>query len=204
VGSIIVLGMIVLFVGGAVGGTALAVSLMGRDKRSRPALTDGRRDPMNLRLNDVLVHFGTTWIVAGRLRCDEPGTTWFIYRLEDGDQERYLRVRRLDQLQMELIETCQEQPRGAGDPARQLAHDGTDYTLKGWAQVRVLHEGRTGRVGSRLELHEYGAPGQKVVLLERWAETEWMGVGRRLEVHHLEIFPGDAVEDDGQTAPDVG
>ena len=97
--SLIILGVIALAITGGIG-VATSVAFASRDKMSPKALPSAKRDALSLRVDDVVVHLSTTWVVSGRIRCDDAGTTWFLYRLDDGGASAWLRARFSDTLKL--------------------------------------------------------------------------------------------------------
>lgn len=184
----------VVVVAGA-GAVGLGVAVAGRNRaaKSPAALPPGGLDVMSLRVNDVVVHLDATWMVVGRLRYDHTGQTILMYRMEgDGGAVAYLRARFEDRPLVELVE--QVEARAAqGTPAQSVLWEEATFQLRSWGQVRVDHAGQTGREGARAEFHLYAAPGERVLLKERWGEEEVTMVGRSLRPEHLELLPGDHV-----------
>lgn len=159
-----------------------------------PQLPSGDRDPLTLRVRDVVTHGGETYLVEGRITFEEIGQRWFAYRLADQDRDIWLRAQEQDELRTWIL---REEPslRSAEPPGEEVTFEDRTYRLVRRGEANVEHQGRTWRESvRRTPYFVYHGPGDHALFIERADEGFQGQVGRRVEPRMLELLPGDLVK----------
>ena len=154
----------------------------------------GEPDLLNLRLNDIVSHFGTDYIIEGKLTYWDDGFTWVTYMLVDGDDVRWLAVEQDDFLEVTMWEPVHDLPLRAPLPEH-VEYHGERYRMTERGQARVNQQGRTGnRTGMQMEYYEYESPSESYLSVEKWGAQIEASIGHEVNPAALEILPGDQIE----------
>ena len=73
-----------------------------------PASNAGRKNLMDLRLNDIVSYFGQDFQIEGRIEYWDEGYRWISYMLVDGPQVKWLSVEEDDRLEVSLWDEVTE------------------------------------------------------------------------------------------------
>ena len=192
---LIVAGFLVVAGGVVAGGTIAYARRRRRLESPAPlALPAPERNPLNLRVRDIVTHLDRDYIIVGRIVFREAGRTWYAYRLQDGLRIRWLRATMGDTIQVIMVER-EEGLDFATQPPERIAQGLVTYRLVGRGDARVEHSGSTGREElSRVEWFDYEGPADHVLYIERWGARCSGMVGRSIDATQLEFLPGDLVE----------
>jgi hypothetical protein len=154
------------------------------------ALPPAERTLGNLRVDDVLQHLGTDWLVEGVLSLAEDGRGTRVCALSDGSKIRYLFTSTIEDDPVFL--DAASELRVDGDPDTVSAR-GQTFTLKTRAAVAMQRAGivlaERGRADSRVRFAEYAAGGQRLLVIH-FADGSDAFVGERIASHLVEILPG--------------
>lgn len=149
---------------------------------------------MNIPLKSIVSHFGTDYIVEGRLTYWEEGFTWITYMLVDGTSRRWLSVEEDDGLEVSLWDPTSglalQSP-----PPEFIDYQGERFRMIESGEARVNQEGQTGgKTSMDMAYFEYEGEGDSFMSVERWGSKLEASVGKQINPAELEILPGDLVE----------
>ena len=155
----------------------------------------GERNVLNLQINDIVSHFGTDYIVEGRLDHWEEGWTWVTYMLKDGDKTRWLSAEEDDELEVSLWREIDDLHLSGPRPPEFLEWRGVKFRMVEYGTARINQQGRTGRkTGLSADYWEYEGPNGEMLSVERWGNEYEVSIGEEVNPYALEILPGDAVD----------
>lgn len=189
---------------GLAGATAYFVMRSRDDQRALPGretagqleteLGTSDRSLMELQLQDIVSHYGTDYIVEGKIQYREGGWTWVEYRLEDGDEIRWLEAEEDDGLQATLWREVDDLHIGADEPPEFLEYEGVEFRISERGEARAQQEGKTGKKqGLTVEYFEYEGPEDRLLAVERWGGDVEVSKGKPIEPYELDVLPGDSI-----------
>lgn len=154
----------------------------------------GGANLLNLQLNDIVSHFGTDYIIEGRLDYWDDGDTWVTYRLVDGDDEVWLAVEQDDDLDVSLWREVKDL-RPTNPMPEFLEYRGQRLRMVERGEARVNQQGKVARkTGVNLKYYEYEGDDDAMISVEDWGsgdvEVFW---GEEVNPAGLDILPGDKV-----------
>ncbi|MEO1272640.1 MAG: DUF4178 domain-containing protein [Myxococcota bacterium] len=194
--SIVIAALMTIIVGTTGGAAYLLARQYHKEHRQKRLLgtVTATRHPLNLQINDVVIHMDAEYLVEGRVTFEESGQRWFAYRLTDGSTVRWMRARPGDAVEITLFEEIEPLTEEARPP-ESLTWQETNFKLKGWGQARIeLHGQHTRLAAARCEYHDYRGFGDRVLSIELWGPSQTVTlVGRHLDIDQLEFMPGDHV-----------
>ncbi len=145
---------------------------------------------MNIPLGSIVSHFGTDYIVEGRLTYWEEGDTWITYMLVDGTNKRWLSVNEDEGLEVSLwdpIHLPLQNP-----PPEMIEHQGQRFRMIERGEARISQDGKTGnKTGMEAEYFEYEGEGDSLISVERWGSKLEASIGKVINPAELDILPGD-------------
>lgn len=148
----------------------------------------------NLNLGDIVSHFGTDYIVEGKLNYWDEGYTWVTYMLVDGTNKRWLSVEEDDMLEVSLWDEIRDLPI-QDEPPEFLDYRGERFRMVERGQARVNQEGKTGnKTGMEAIYYEYEGEGDTFISVERWGRSYEASIGKEIHPAELDVLPGDLVE----------
>jgi hypothetical protein len=155
----------------------------------------GGANLLNLQLNDIVSHFGTDYIIEGRLDYWDDGDTWVTYRLVDGNNEVWLAVEQDDDLDVSLWREVKDLHLPSPLPEF-LEYRGQRLRMVERGEARVNQQGKVARkTGVNLKYYEYEGDDNAMLSVEDWGggdvEVFW---GEEINPAGLDILPGDKVD----------
>jgi hypothetical protein len=138
-----------------------------------------------LQLNDAITHAGVDYLVAGRVRYEQGGNTWWAYMLRNGE-ERWLWAS-ADGVEAYLA-TAVPVPEGTEGKAT-LEWEGEQLTLaeNGIASAEI--EGPSGKQsGLSVDYRRYKSTTGRILWLERWDEEYSAYLGDPVSPEELDIW----------------
>jgi hypothetical protein len=188
-------GLLLLLVVIAVGAAALVWFLRrSRATAAPPPRVDpfkadeGRVDPRQIKVGDILTIEGSDFVVRGTLRFDQSGFTWQEHFIDDVHNRRWLSVEDDEGLELCLWE--RHDP-GVGEPgAPEVTVDGVSYRLTEHGTAAFTSEGTTGVAPSgQAEYYDYAADDRRLSF-ERFGAVSWeVSTGRVLGVREVQVLP---------------
>lgn len=152
---------------------------------------EGRVDPREIKVGDVLTIEGSDFVVRGTLRFDQSGFTWAEHFIDDVRNRRWLSVEDDEGLELCLWE---RQPAATEAPgAPEMEFGGVTYRLQEHGNATFTSEGTTGTAASgHLEYFDYEA-GDRRLGFERFGTASWeVSAGRVLSDREVQVFPTTA------------
>ncbi len=149
---------------------------------------DGRPDPRNIKVGDVVAIAGSDFIVRGTLRFDQSGFTWHEHFLDDVNSQRWLSVEDDEGLELCLWERQPPTDEVTGGQEHELG--GVTYRLEEHGTATFTSEGTTGTGATgQVEYYDYAA-GDRRLSFERFGTTSWeVSTGRVLALREVQVFP---------------
>ncbi len=152
------------------------------DKRERVTV-------QNLRIGDIVSHFGQDFVVEGKLDYNEDGWTWTTFMLVDGDVVKWLSVEIDDQLEVGIWEEIDLAV--PANPPEFLEYQGEQFRMVERGSARVTQTGTTGRrQGMHADFYEYEGSGERSISVEVWGSEVEVSIGEEINPYSLEIYPG--------------
>jgi hypothetical protein len=154
------------------------------------ALEAAERTCATLEPGDIVQHLGTDWLVEGAIGFAEPGGQR-LYRLSDGNAERFLHVAS-GELDPSLLARTLVAVEGAPET---LAHAGEIFRLKTRTVGQLVRSGAFSAraderfAGERATISIYETGDARLVVIARGASVDGY-LGERVPVHLLELLPG--------------
>jgi len=152
---------------------------------------EGRVDPREIKVGDVLGIDGSDFVVRGTLRFDQSGFTWAEHFIDDVHNRRWLSVEDDEGLELCLWE---RRPPAADPPgASEVDVAGVTYRLVEHGTATYTSEGTTGTAPSgEAEYFDYEA-GDRRLAFERFGTASWeVSEGRVLAGREVQVFPTTA------------
>lgn len=149
---------------------------------------EGRVDPRQIKVGDILSIEGSDFVVRGTLRFDQSGFTWQEHFIDDVHNRRWLSVEDDEGLELCLWE---RHAPGIGEPGvPEMAVDGVSYQLTEHGSATFTSEGTTGVAPSgRAEYFDYAA-GDRRLSFERFGTDSWeVSTGRVLGLRDVQVLP---------------
>ena len=149
---------------------------------------EGRVDPREIKVGDILGIHGSDFVVRGTLRFDQSGFTWQEHFIDDVHNRRWLSVEDDEGLELCLWE---RHAPGVGEPGSpEITVDGVAYRLTEHGTAAFTSEGATGVAPSgRAEYFDYAA-GDRRLSFERFGTDSWeVSTGQVLTVRDVQVFP---------------
>ncbi len=149
---------------------------------------EGRVDPRQIKVGDILTIEGSDFVVRGTLRFDQSGFTWQEHFIDDVHNRRWLSVEDDEGLELCLWE--RHDP-GVGEPgAPEVAVDGVSFRLMEHGTAAFTSEGTTGVAPSgQAEYYDYAA-GDRRLSFERFGAASWeVSTGRVLGLREVQVLP---------------
>jgi hypothetical protein len=189
-------GVLLLLVLLAAGAAALVWYLRRRSQASAPppprvdpfGADEGRVDPRQIKVGDIVAIAGSDFVVRGTLRFDQSGFLWQEHFIDDVHNRRWLSVEDDEGLELCLWE---RHAPGVGEPGPpEMAVDGVAYRLMEHGTAAFTSEGTTGVAPSgRAEYFDYEA-GDRRLTFERFGTDSWeVSTGTVLGVRDVQVFP---------------
>ena len=157
--------------------------------RVDPFRTDeGRVDPREIKVGDVVAISGSDFIVRGTLRFDQSGFIWQEHFLDDVQNRRWLSVEDDEGLELCLWERrspAEEAPGGT-----EVVVEGVTYRLQEHGTAAFTGEGTTGTAPSgQAEYYDYAA-GDRRLSFERFGTQSWeVSTGWVLALREVQVLP---------------
>ena len=149
----------------------------------------------NLRAGDVLLledgrqDVDGDYLVDGLVHLREGSRDTVVVVMRDGDRERWL-VGSPDADPWFLLDPVVGHGL-AGEPPRQIEHDGRRFALERRGQASAAITGQPHRPEMpRVATYLYRASSQEVLWIERWRDEVVMGQGRTVPVYAVRFLPG--------------
>ena len=152
---------------------------------------EGRVDPREIKVGDVLSIDGSDFVVRGSLRFDQSGFTWAEHFIDDVQNRRWLSVEDDEGLELCLWE---RQPAATVTPgASELEYANVTYRLDEHGNATFRSEGTTGTAPSgQVEYFDYQA-GDRRLAFEKFGTESWeVSAGRVLGGREVQVFPTTA------------
>ena len=149
---------------------------------------EGRVDPREIKVGDVVAVAGSDFVVRGTLRFDQDGFTWQEHLIDDVKNRRWLSVEDDEGLELCLWE--RQEPSVAAPGAQEIEVGGVTYRLEEHGTARFTSEGTTGTAPSgQVEYYDYAA-GDRRLSFERFGTTSWeVSTGHVLGEREVDVFP---------------
>ena len=149
---------------------------------------------MQLKIGDIVSHFGTDYMLEGKLTYWEDGYTWITYMLVDGPNKRWLAVEDDDGLEVSLWDEIRDLPLN-NPPPEFIDYQGERFRMVEGGDARVNQEGKTGnKTGLQTRYFEYDGEGDSSISVEVWGNSVEVSIGKVINPAELDILPGDLVE----------
>lgn len=156
----------------------------------------GGANLLNLQLNDIVSHFGTDYIIEGRLDYWDDGDTWVTYMLVDGDKVVWLAAEQDDDIEASLWREVKDLR--LADPMPEfIDYRGQRYRMVERGEARVNQQGKIARkTGVNLRYYEYETEDEEgLISVEDWGGGDVeVFVGEEINPAGLDILPGDKVD----------
>ncbi|MFB6265271.1 MAG: DUF4178 domain-containing protein [Bradymonadaceae bacterium] len=165
------------------------------EQTSQKALPDNLagRHPTDLQLNDIVSHFGTDYVVEGRIDYEEGGYRWYEFMLVDGDDARWLCVEEDDQLEVTLWQEIDDLMVDPPVPET-LEYEGEEYRMIERGEARAVQKGKTGRKKHpEVKYWDFSGSGDSYLSVEEWGGEIEVSKGTEVNLETLDVFPGDEV-----------
>jgi hypothetical protein len=149
---------------------------------------EGRVDPREIKVGDVVAIGGSDFIVRGTLRFDQSGYTWQEHFIDDVHNRRWLSVEDDEGLELCLWE--RRSPTEEVPGAAEVEVDGVRYRLREHGTASFTSEGTTGTAPSgQAEYYDYEA-GDRRLSFERVGTTSWeLSTGRVVGLREVQVLP---------------
>jgi len=152
----------------------------------------GGRPLMDLKVDDIVSHLGTDYLVEGRIDYREGTYEWVEYMLVDGEAIRWMCVEDDDQLEVTFWDEVEDLHASRPVPEI-LEYDGNEYKMYERGEAEASQTGQTGRKQARsVEYFDYRGP-EDLLGVEIWNEEFEIFRGEEVDEVMLDVFPGDEV-----------
>jgi hypothetical protein len=147
------------------------------------------RSPTTIQVGDVVQHLGTDYVVEGAVTLSEDGRGARLYRMFDGNGERFLYAKSGGADPWLLAGTTLQLDSDA--PPETVSHGGTRYRQTARAQASAIRVGQLGarKHADRVRVYEYAGPGPARLLVVDWGDRVEAFAGERVLTHALDILP---------------
>ena len=149
---------------------------------------EGRVDPRQIKVGDILTIAGSDFVVRGTIRFDQSGFIWQEHFIDDVHNRRWLSVEDDEGLELCLWE---RHAPGVGEPGPpEMTVDGVAYRLTEHGTAAFTSEGATGVAPSgRAEYFDYAA-GDRRLSFERFGTDSWeVSTGAVLGLRDVQVLP---------------
>jgi hypothetical protein len=144
-----------------------------------------------LEVGDVVVHGDEDWLITGTLAYREEDERWWLHHLQGGSGERWLEVRRREELSAALFEPAVDVPL-VGQLYDQLTHKGLPFRLVRRGDARVSADGDVGaRQGGLYRYATYEGPGGGLLNVDEGEGGRCALTGERVVGEGLMLMPGE-------------
>lgn len=157
-------------------------------KQKDVALEDRRLD--TLQVGDVLLDGPEDWLVVGCVRYQEEDEYWFLYRVDNGSEQKWLEARQRKDWQAAWLEMVHDLPNfGQLADGFTFRHRVLQLWRRGDARIEVTGE-VDGRASETIRYATYVGRGDELLCVESGREQQRALFGRRIVAEGLMLMPG--------------
>lgn len=157
-------------------------------KEEPPAVVE--RNALNIQVGDIVTYDLADYEVVGKITYRQDYYEWFSYQLLDGKTIIWLSAEMDDELELGIYKSI---PLDVSSPyPRKLSYQGKNYTMMEEGEARVVGEGRSRNINSRITHYaDYeDADEENFLSLEDWGSEIEVSLGHAIDSFEIKIMAG--------------